>query len=193
MRIPRSLVSLVIALLVGGAAAASLVQDKETAPPPAPADPQLVHLAALDRASLAADRLPSWYSELPASEHMVTAEAKLTGTLEDKSYYLVPGLGPTTCLIYVTELGESAGTCAATASIGETGLYFTEVGGAGEEAALTALAMPDGFDTVASDTEAKPALTGENLVVLIGPPPSELTISGPEGVLHWHIGRQTPP
>lgn len=176
-----------LALLIFAGGAIAIAGEPPKVSPPGT-------LGVLERASTGADALPTWYQELPAAEHMLIDEAKLVGEVEGRSYYIVPGESQTTCLVYVTEMGESAGTCAATSGLMSNGLYFTEIGGAGEDAAVTAVALPDGFDSATMDTGGRVVGEGQNLVVIQGPPPLELTITGDKMLdVEWEIGYQSPP
>lgn len=151
-------------------------------------------LAALERAPSVADALPDWYTKLPAAEHMFTDQAKAVGEVDGRTYYLVPGRRQTTCLIYITATQESAGTCAATSSMMSDGLYFTEVGGAGEQAAVTAIALPDGFDSATLDVGGRVVEEGQNLRVLVGPPPMEIILKGGDvRDVRWEVGLQSAP
>lgn len=125
-------------------------------------------IAALSRSVTEADVLPAWFSESPAAGRMSLKEARLLGVVEGVSYYLVPGIDQTTCLISIGEPGISTGTCSATAGLTTTGIYFTEIV-SGKES-TTAIVLPDGYNSASADTNAELVGRGENLAVLKGEP-----------------------
>lgn len=161
------------ALLLSLGVAAAVSMNGPTLSPPGT-------VASLSRDVTNEDALPRWFSELPAADQMIVEEARLLGVVDGRSYFVVPGSGQTTCLIYTGAVEGSAGTCAASSALMSSGLYFTEIGGGGEAAAVTAILLPDSYDRAIADTDAKVIGGGDNLAVLEGTPPRLITLKGPD-------------
>lgn len=175
------------ALLFSVGIVASVAVNDSTLSPPGT-------VAALSRDVTDEDALPPWFSELPAADRMVIEEARLLGVVDGRSYFVVPGSDQTTCLLYTGTIEGSAGTCAATSALMSSGLYFTEIGGGGKSAAITAILLPDGYGSATSDTDAKVIGTGQNLAVLEGTPPTLVTLKGPDVADHpVDLGQHEPP
>lgn len=137
-------------------------------------------LSVLERTVNDGDMVPAAILKLPVAERFsdVTA-ARNVGAVDNRTYYLIPGVGDTVCLIFVgQDFGpdkdrESGGSCAALSAAMTAGVYV--IGDDGSDEYSVAVVAPDGISSVtAGDTTQR---VSNNVAIFSTKDPSTLLLT----------------